>query len=441
MSKLLLLVFVYIIVFPSAFAANKIGDYTVFSTRNEAIDWFQNFEINVYAPQAGTVPRKVITATDPRYTQLETYLRKIWAGFKLVYPSNVNDMPVPEIVIIEDSTKGAFALSDNDNQIIPWIFVVHSGFLENTTDVEAMGVIAHELAHIVLQHLIPENKFKMQKYYLANSIEEPLGFLQKNNIELKIRAQRMSDIMKNMIGLFYAAEPAGIPVDIFGDANYTNLLISLLRKHQNDNAFCKKAAAGYLAARNFVFAHFDDLSQQVNLSTEQLNDLNSNFFQINKNLSNCSNERSTLEELLKRTFKISDEVLKNDIKANNYDASDFQLFNQQSNIFVGLLAVIKEKQIELQALDKKVDLKNLRFYSHEEQADEASIMVMRAINEPPSGQFDFLLKSLSKENQHKCIETIKSGKVPYYGSISDTHHSPCYRIYHSKRFIDYLDKR
>ena len=79
----------------------------------------------------------------------------------------------------------------------------------------------------------------------------------------------------------------------------------------------------------------------------------------------------------------------------------------------------------------------LRFYSTEENADDVSVLVLRAAGLQPNGTADFMVSMLDEDHQIACYRSIDHNEVPAYGvNLLDDHHAPCWRAYHMNQLAD-----
>jgi hypothetical protein len=92
----------------------------------------------------------------------------------------------------------------------------------------------------------------------------------------------------------------------------------------------------------------------------------------------------------------------------------------------------RAKQKELSALldDPVVPFDSLRTFTFEEEADDVSARVLFQLGIDPRGEGLFLLRRAPAGYAQACLDTIASGRTPYYGGLADAHHASCWRYWH-----------
>jgi hypothetical protein len=95
-------------------------------------------------------------------------------------------------------------------------------------------------------------------------------------------------------------------------------------------------------------------------------------------------------------------------------------------------------------LNKQQPWSKLRVFTGEEDADDVSVMVLRAIEGvKPTALGEFLFSLLPDDDaRSECDGLIKTGKVPPYGvDLEDEHHASCWRVYHLEALAKNLGKK
>jgi hypothetical protein len=78
------------------------------------------------------------------------------------------------------------------------------------------------------------------------------------------------------------------------------------------------------------------------------------------------------------------------------------------------------------------DLKNVRYYSFEEQADDVAVNLLAVIAFDKTGITKFLQQAiLDDAGRSECDKLVAS--EPPYGIMSDPHHSTCWRVWHTSK--------
>jgi hypothetical protein len=78
-----------------------------------------------------------------------------------------------------------------------------------------------------------------------------------------------------------------------------------------------------------------------------------------------------------------------------------------------------------------------RYFTTEEDADDTSVMVLRAAGLDPAGEASFLPFIYPPETRDRCASLIAAHTLPPYGlDLTDEHHATCWRIYHLHEMAD-----
>ena len=99
----------------------------------------------------------------------------------------------------------------------------------------------------------------------------------------------------------------------------------------------------------------------------------------------------------------------------------------------GLLAVVSEKQDAMRRIEVLGDVKSLRYYSYEEEADDMAVRVLAALDMDRDELSKLLLKIEGDAGAQECLSLLSQGQIPSYGVLSDAHHGTCFRIYHMRQ--------
>ncbi|MBS1985692.1 MAG: M48 family metalloprotease [Bdellovibrionales bacterium] len=148
-------------------------------------------------------PSNILPSTDASYARLQTIVNKVFRVFQCRYPALANGLTTPPTVLVVESNEiNAFALGDvRSDHRIPYLFVVYTGLASNTnSDDEYLAVVAHELTHLLMGHSRPGMKDKIARFYMATTEAEPLGFLQRNDPDLKTFMQNWITRAKQPLG-------------------------------------------------------------------------------------------------------------------------------------------------------------------------------------------------------------------------------------------------
>jgi hypothetical protein len=76
----------------------------------------------------------------------------------------------------------------------------------------------------------------------------------------------------------------------------------------------------------------------------------------------------------------------------------------------------------------------------EDEADEIATLILREARLDPLAADDFFLSLMSDAAKEFCRLTIDEQRVPYFGTLGEDHHAPCFRMYHIRRYLETLDQ-
>jgi hypothetical protein len=96
------------------------------------------------------------------------------------------------------------------------------------------------------------------------------------------------------------------------------------------------------------------------------------------------------------------------------------------------MASARRKSMSIVVTDNEIDYPTLRFFSEEEEADDAAVRIIRQTG----GTLNLLLNVYSPTFRTECQGLLASGQAPEYGGFVDAHHGLCWRFAH----INDLDK-
>jgi hypothetical protein len=82
----------------------------------------------------------------------------------------------------------------------------------------------------------------------------------------------------------------------------------------------------------------------------------------------------------------------------------------------------------------------IRVYDFEEDADDASVRILRAIGDDPAGLATFLANALmTPDAAAACNADLSAGRPTPFGRFIDTHPASCWRVYHIRQLAKAFD--
>ncbi len=415
----------------AAGAAQMVNGFEVIS-QQEAVERFGQIEAKL-AARTGVLPRKIYPATHELYPKAKEIAALVWSGFSKHYPKETSGLNVPEVVIIEDATANAYAVYDGATKTIPFLFVVHTSLLKMNRGA-VLGVVAHEFAHLIFKHVDPQIMNSIKKHYVVTFEQEPFGYLQENDpvaeAQVKAALAEMANVGPNIVD-----EIGDLPFDIWGQAQYFQLLRFAFNKFKRaEISDCEAVETNSQKVIGILIASTNMATQELKVPAKEKENLSALAKVLRENFKQCL---SGIKPDLAKLFADQtgrDVAWVRKLIESQPERLDL-VFDQQANLIDSFGAITRLSQEKLAKIQAEQDLKKLRIYTHEEHADEVSIEVMKALGLNPYNNSKFLLLNIPKAQRLECLSEIRTGKVPYYGNLSDPHHSTCYRLYHSQRYI------
>lgn len=398
--------------------------YKVFSDRAAAIAWFQGVQDR---GDNGLENDKPVPATDGRYADIDKKVDEVWKGFLSEFPQNTDGVPTPIVILIESPKPGAYAVFDPELGLAPNVFMIQTPTLALEEDA-VRGVIAHELAHHVLKHKWPGKEDEIEKWYDATStVKDGLGFQQANDSGVKTTGKR-AQIYGLSTGDYPLAQwngatrPSGSLDDFVGYLH--------VKAKATNAAACADSDAAYIALLDFTDPLRDRATSTLEPTPDELTKIDTlSKDYIQKETTCASVVKGSFFALVGEALGISEAEARSSASDAELEAND-----AASSPFDALVRLTKKYDDYLVT----TDLKNVRYYSFEEQADDTSIGVLKALGFASDGITKYLRQGALDETGRARCNSFQENEPPY-GIISDPHHSTCWRIWHTQKMAAFLN--
>ncbi len=392
---------------------------------------------------------------------LNGLVARLFGGFKTVFPRETAGMDKPpRILIVQEEGVNAFAGFDERKEYnkAPWLFWVHSGVLDGTTpEPQIEGLVAHELAHLVLRNMLPETRAKIRTYYRVPSGGEHgvFGAATPDDPAVRKHAGELRDLGA-LVGRASVFGP--LPISSFEESEYDSMLQTLAKVsgQPGDSQACRTAQIGLVRAKDFykkaVSVHdltldlTDDESKQVETFTKSVADaLRKCYANVRISLYELKvRDRSTSEDAKAQMPRLLDPstpeykiayplLMRNDLEREIDSKSQGAATIERALAFVERA---HQRITQLEA-DTSLPIDELRVFDMEEDADDAAVRVLRASGEDPRGITQLFLGQL--DDGGACKRTIDNGDVPRYGRFIDVHNATCWRAFHTTDLAKALD--
>jgi hypothetical protein len=431
----------------------------------DARDWADGFE-KAIAPSRGTPARAIIPRFDastgivnPDYVRAESIVNPLWAQYLKRYPSLIAPLPAPVVILIQDDEVNAFAVYDSrpGNEFIPVAFFIQTGALRPVqgrpapTAAGLGGLIGHELAHLVRQHVWP-GVGPTRDVHITAKNGDSLAGRQEDDPSLKPAYDLWVDLAGD-VGDYPLAQLNGVPVLSQGGLGMVfNAAFTDVVGRPNAPQVCGQAALAYAGLQLVIGLALDPVSNTLNLPSDTLTDLNQLTASLVTEATQCAaavtNPPTFLDVLEKFTGEDAAHTIA-DLKGDDDVSAQINNPNALDAIFkVGQSKIAKLSAL---AVDPANDFKNLRVRTTEEEADDDAMEVTHAIyfasnnanqNFDSHGLAAFLYsEGMDTSSQAACKSKYLDPRPmvpPPYGPLSDPHHATCYRLYHIKKYHDLI---
>jgi len=382
-------------------------------------------------------PRVLLSPSDPRFVQMRVLLDTAWQAFAKARPVGKLVEYRPSLVVIEDDEANAFVSAESATQRQVFAVMVQTGLQSAPLPEDArLGVLLHELEHIVGTHGLPGVDEDLRRHYVAAG-SEPIGRQQPDDPIVHEAIERWLE-MADDVGPYSAPELGAFP--------YRGTLWELLdmlvdRGMQIDALHCRNAAERISSLRSALASSRDPLDARLTI------DLSPMPLRVRDALVALRDEcmpavRTTFVESLAQLFGTT----RADIAQSMTD-HDLQLVTGK-HVVDALATLATDRRSRMRALEQSLPQSrpwlSARYFSTEEDADDVAVMVLRAAGRDAENYSDAAVSLLAKDGsdaEARCKSLLAAGTVPPYGvDLTNTHHANCWRAYHALQ-IAHLPKR
>jgi hypothetical protein len=433
--------------------------YRPFDSDAKAAEYVEKLlSMGSLVPMAGPNARLKEITEDARLVRL---VGEVYDGFRRTFPAETAGLPVaPRVAILETDMLNAFALGqrqldDDATPRAPWLFFVNTALLNHkgATDVALKGVFAHELGHLILRTFEPEIQRRVRVVYMIQGSEDGiLGEAAVDDPRVGAHVEKILQIQDRIGGI----GELGLPV--YQNTKYFAVIDHALSKAPADpSGPCAAAKAGIDALKTtqtsfLPGAPLGDLTPRA-LTPEEKAMLEQRSATIADQLHQCgaqAGDHTSIAQLVATMNglpptsvdpgspdheKLLALMLPAELRADAESAANASLFDR----LVSAIGTLQSELIELQN-DPAFPIDQIRVFDFEEDADDASVRVMKTIGDDPAGVGLFFLSVLPAEAREKCLSDVAAGRPIRFGRFIDTHPSTCWRYYHAKQFANALNQ-
>lgn len=369
------------------------------------------------------------------YQRIESIIAKLTPGFARFFPGTVPPDKIPLLVIIDDDQDNAFIPNDVYSSDRPYAVYMHKGILKYSNEA-LTSIIAHELSHFFLQYNEYNTDYPAAKFYYGQPNDVHIGpeiTRDEKLDQLGSRWLQFADVVGPFSHEFLGRLPIGA-----GENELGRIARSLIERNSTKPA-CEKVISSYSKVEKLLKPYIaPDQFFLKPIPTSKSQRISQLANQIESELKACNGEyRTTLEDFYANHYGISIYDARKILYLS--EPATIELQRQEEEFFERLdaaeaiLAIARWARAEMREIEKQIDLKTLRVYTHEDHADEISIYVIYRMGLNPLN-INVYLKTA--EPHAKPNQTIPN--QIYHGVLDDDHHEPKWRIKRNEKFVAYL---
>ncbi|WP_394850806.1 hypothetical protein LZC95_25535 [Pendulispora brunnea] len=378
--------------------------------------------------------------------QAEALISELYPTFRKVYPTETQglDKP-PRALIIEDDEVNAFATKDSRVQpeVYPWYVAFNTGAFNGATRDDLLGLVGHELGHLLLRNYSAAVKNSYQRHYIVSGDEQGVfGAYQTDDKKVAKRAAEL-DHLRARVGMVGVPEVGRIPQWPFHPKNrppfYDDVVTYAFNKYKPQSAdpsACTEVQTKSLEVKQLLLQRWNPDEYTLSLDDGTKAAIASKIEPLREALRKCL-------PVIKRTFtSLIQEKYGKLPGALDADESAAESKYAGKDFVAEILELNELKHKALAELEAKTDLplESLRVYEEEEDADVISARVLREHGKDPRSVSLYLLHNHSSdESASQCFAQIREGSVPFFGALRDNHPTTCWRHWNLDRFARTLD--
>jgi hypothetical protein len=417
--------------------APDVDCFLTFDDQGKVEAWFSDFEAQL-ADEEGREPRAIVPSSDPRWKRMRKLLDKGWESYRRVKQVGELATSKPALVVVEDESVNAFVIPDLKTGQAGFVVVVHTATLDGDVGEGPMlGLVMHELEHAVGLHVIPGGKDRLRRFYVAKGGREPLGFEQADDPVAREHGEAWRELAGEVGPLSH--EDLG-PMPLSAGSDLARVLkatfAGALQRPGADEA-CAGAKAALAKATEVISAAVSPLDQSYAPAEPARPLVDAAFAALRDEC--MADGVPSFAEVIGGLFGVNP-----DVALDGMPERDRELIEGKHAVDA-IAALVLDRRAAMRAVEAEFAERtgepwsSLRYFSYEEAADDATVPVLRGIDDvEPDGLADFFLDSvLEGEARDACRAELGGGKVPGYGAdLTDEHHATCWRVHHVRAVAD-----
>ncbi|MBL0216191.1 MAG: M48 family metalloprotease [Myxococcales bacterium] len=384
--------------------------FVLFPTDLDAGSWAQI--------RIGTSPLDV---SQPTYLRGRALLDRAWAMFQdEVAVGGLADHRVG-LAVMDDMSINAYVLPDGAPGKVGMSVQVNRGLLESSlNDEQVIGVLLHELTHVVRLHALTDVAYLTRRFYVAHD-GEPRGAVEPEHAKARAagNAWRTQAVVTGIV-----SDPlyGDLPID----GNLGNLFGQYTGSVQTRLPACNATVNRMQALRaSLAFSRLDGTVPFTPArQTEAIAAMDE--------LRTCvAGDPFTLRQLVTALGPAWNEYL-----ALELSPAEKARFDEPA--LDAILGLIRGRRARMHLLEQAFSARTtapwtaLRYFSIEEEADDYAVRIGMTHGLTDLGVTATMFLVLG-DLQPACEALLATGNVPYGLDLLDEHHAPCWRIDHARR--------
>jgi hypothetical protein len=412
--------------------APDIDCFLTFETDAAAKTWFDAIEIQ-WAPQRGDAVRSTLAETDPRFVRSRALVDRAWDLYRAQFPLGTLAEKRAALVVIEDPAINAFVIGDPTTGLAGLSVQIQTGLLATTsTDDEVLAVLIHELTHLGKLHVVADGKDRVRKFYVAPDGAEPIGAQQLEHARAKVIGAAWRELAFD--AGYYTSEKLGnVPLRGRAGGNIGYYVARLFWDARNTLA-CTSQVAVLEALQNEVGATVSALDHSLTPADDFAARTAGAYAALKACMTPAAYPKSFLQIMAEDWGRTVEEM------TAQMTPEDVALVSNKHPVDA-LLALIDDRRTRMRALEAQFATEMgrpwsaLRFFSFEEEADDATVPTFRSAKLEPAALAGFFGSYLG-DSAPTCEAAIATQSAPYGVDLLDEHHANCWRIEHLRLLAD-----
>ena len=363
-----------------------------------------------------------IFPSDPLFPRARAIVDRAWEMFRAdVQLGDLGDMRL-SLAIMDDHTVNAYVMADGEPGKMGFSVQITRGMMESSLSDDAIvGVVLHEITHLVHLHALISVAQKTRKYYIAD-FGEPIGALRPENFPAR-DAGRAWRSLGELNGILtdegYGAFPTG--------GAFANLWDHYTWKIYDRMPECTEAVNRVQILR----AHLPSspLDEKVPVKPSLTAEINATLDGVRACV---STQPYTLGELL---ADLGDEWQQ--YVTERITTAEAQVLMDAPAVDA-VLELVKARRKQQRAIEVDFQVKTgspwskVRFFSIEEMADDFSTRIGQRHGLDEIGVSSTMF-ALLEDAAPACQSALATPPVPYGKNLLSEHHAPCWRIAHARQ--------